>query len=74
MNTDDLAFVNFSTVTQEQLTAVLQAEQCERNCFTLAVGDQYAVLTLTHITRTNVVVVAEGGVQQTGTGSHGHEF
>jgi hypothetical protein len=47
VNTDDLAFVNFSTVTQEQLTAVLQAEQCERNRFTLTVGDQNAVVTLT---------------------------
>ena len=74
MNTDDLAFVNFRAVTQEQLTAILQTEQCERNRFTLTVGDQYAVLTLAHFARTDIVVVAEGGVQQTRTGGHGHEL
>jgi hypothetical protein len=42
VNTDDLAFVNFSTVTEEQLTAILQAEQRERYRFTLTVGDQHA--------------------------------
>ncbi len=26
------------------------------------------------LTRTNIVVMAEGGVQQTRTGSHGREF
>ena len=74
MNTDNLTFVNFCTVTEEQLTAILQTEQRERDRFTLTVRDQYAVLTLTHFTRTYVVVVAEGGVQQTSTGSHGHEL
>src|SRR5690606_31886493 len=67
-------FVNFSTVAQEQLTAILQTEQRKRNRFTLTVGDQHAVVTLAHFARTNIVVVAEGGVQQTSTGSHGHEL
>ncbi len=74
MNTNNLAFINFRAVTQEQLTAILQTEQRKRHRFTLTVGDQYAVLTLAHFTRTNIVVMAEGGVQQTRTGSHGHEF
>ncbi|STV30817.1 Uncharacterised protein [Klebsiella pneumoniae subsp. ozaenae] len=46
VNTDDLAFVNFSAVAEEQLTAILQTEQRERYRFTLTVGDQYAVVTL----------------------------
>lgn len=29
MNTDNLTFVNFCTVTEEQLTAILQTEQRE---------------------------------------------
>ena len=61
-------------MTEEQLTAILQTEQRERDRFTLTVRDQYAVLTLTHFTRTYVVVVAEGGVQQPSTGSHGHDL
>ena len=44
MNTDNLTFVNFCTVTEEQLTAILQTEQRERDRFTLTVRDQYAVL------------------------------
>ena len=52
MNTDNLTFVNFCTVTEEQLTAILQTEQGERNRFTLTVRDQYAVVTLTHFART----------------------
>ncbi|MNH25348.1 hypothetical protein D3C79_853360 [compost metagenome] len=74
MNTDDLAFIHFRTVTQEQLAAILQTEQGERYRFTLAVGDQHAVLTLADFALAYIVVVAEGGVQQTGTGSHGHEL
>ena len=31
MNTDNLTFVNFCTVTEEQLTAILQTEQRERD-------------------------------------------
>ncbi len=37
MNTDNLTFVNFCTVTEEQLTAILQTEQRERDSFTLTV-------------------------------------
>ncbi|MNH11425.1 hypothetical protein D3C79_709380 [compost metagenome] len=74
MNTDDLAFIHFSTVAQEQLTAILQTVQSERYRFALAVRDQHAVLTLAHFALTYIVVVAEGGVQQTGTRGHGHEF
>lgn len=44
MNTDNLTFVNFCTVTEEQLTAILQTEQRERDSFTLTVRDQYTVL------------------------------
>lgn len=74
MNTDNLTFVNFCTVTEEQLTVILQTEQCECDCFTLTVRDQYAVLMLTYFTWMYVVVVAEGGVQQTSTGSYGYEL
>ncbi len=38
VNTDDLAFVNFSAVAEEQLTAIPQTEQRERYRFTLTVG------------------------------------
>lgn len=38
MNTDNLTFVNFCTVTEEQLTAILQTEQRERDRFTLTVA------------------------------------
>ena len=48
VNTDDLAFIHFRTVAQEQLAAILQAEQRERDRFALAVGNQHAVLTLAH--------------------------
>ncbi len=37
MNTDNLTFVNLCTVTEEQLTAILQTEQRERDRFTLTV-------------------------------------
>ena len=33
MNTNDLAFIHFSTVAREQLAAILQAEQRERYRF-----------------------------------------
>lgn len=34
VNTNNLAFVNFRAVTQEQLTAILQTEQRKRHRFT----------------------------------------
>lgn len=74
MNIDNLIFVNFCIVIEEQFIAILQIEQRERDRFILIVRDQYVVLTLIYFIRTYVVVVVEGGVQQISIGSYGYEF
>ncbi|CQR23484.1 Uncharacterised protein [Yersinia enterocolitica] len=51
-------------MTDEQLAAVLQFEQCERNSFTLTIRDQYTVLALADIAWTHIIIVTECGVQQ----------
>lgn len=74
VNIDDLVFVNFSVVVEEQFIVILQIEQCECYCFILIVGDQYVVVMLVYFVWMNVVVVVEGGVKQIGIGGYGYEF
>lgn len=74
MNIDNLIFVNFCIVIEEQFIVILQIEQCECDCFILIVRDQYVVLMLVYFIWMYVVVVVEGGVQQISIGSYGYEF